>query len=357
MDGLVVSGGKRYGLQARRIDAAPLLQLLALGDVLPAGMRGWLQASSAGAVLEDVDVRGMRAGTLAATARIRGLHFAPVGNAPGMRGVDGWLQGDADGVRLRFDPQATVAFDWPVGFGVVHDFTFDGEAVAWRDGNGWSVRTPGLALVNPGIQVNVRGGMGFPGDGTRPRIDLAADIGVVQVSLARGFWVHHRMPKSTVQWLDAALRGGSLHDIHAVVTGDLDDWPFRTEGGRHGAGVFRVDARMRGGVLKFLPDWPAAENLDADIRFEADGFSVAGRRPPRRGAGVLVQGRHRAFRARGAGDRCGGSGRREGLPRAAPRQPVAKDLWRDDGQPAGGRAGPGAVPPAAAVPPRPAAAA
>ena len=277
MDGLVVRGGQRYGLQARRIDAAPLLQLLALGDVLPLGMRGWLQASSAGAVLEDVDVEGVRGGVVSATARIRGLHFAPVGNAPGMRGVDGWLQGDADGVRLRFDPQAVFAFDWPAGFGVVHQFTADGEAVAWRDGNGWSVRTAGLALVNPDLQVKVRGGMGFANDGTRPRLDLAADLGTAQVSLAHGFWVHHLMPKSTVDWLDAALKGGSLHDIHAVVAGDLDDWPFRTEGGRQGAGVFRVDARMQGGVLKFQPDWPAAEDLDADIRFEADGFTVAGR--------------------------------------------------------------------------------
>ena len=290
MDGLVVNGGQRYGLQARRIDAAPLLQLLALGEVLPAGMRGWLLASSAGAVLEDVDVRGVRSGALSASARIRGLHFAPVGNAPGMRGVDGWLQGDADGVSMRFDPQATATFDWPAGFGVAHDFNFDGEALAWRDGNGWTVRTPGLALVNPDLQVKVRGGMGFPGDGTRPRIDLAADLGDAQVALAHGFWVHHLMPKSTVQWLDAALKGGSLHDIHAVVTGDLDDWPFRTEAGRQGAGVFRVDAKMRGGVLKFQPDWPAAENVEADIRFEADGFTVAGRS---RIAGVPVS----AFKA------------------------------------------------------------
>ncbi|MEG2942199.1 MAG: YhdP family protein [Thermomonas sp.] len=276
MDGVMVSGGKRYGLQARRIDAAPLLQLLALGNALPAGMRGWLQASAAGAVLEDVDIQGVRAGAMSARARIRGLHFAPVGNAPGMRGVDGWLQGDADGVRLRFDPQATFAFDWPAGFGVVHEFNADGEAVAWRDGAGWSVRTSGLALTNLDLQVKVRGGMGFPNDGSLPRLDLAADLGTAQVSLAHGFWVHHLMPKSTVQWLDAALKGGSLHDIHAVVAGELDDWPFRTEGGRHGAGVFRVDAKMRGGVLKFQPDWPAAENLEADIRFEADGFTVAG---------------------------------------------------------------------------------
>ena len=84
------------------------------------------------------------------------------------------------------------------------------------------------------------------------------------------------MPKSTVEWLDAALQGGTLRDIHAVVAGDLDDWPFHTEAGRAGAGKFRVDARMRGGKLKFQPDWPAIEQLDGNIRFEADGFTIAG---------------------------------------------------------------------------------
>src|SRR5690606_22267081 len=159
LDGLAVQGGQAFGLQARRIDIGQALSLLALSDRLPAGLRGWLSGSDAGAVLEDVDLRGSRGGPLVARARIEGLHFAPVGaggrsgglhsapvgTRPGMRGVSGWLQGDRDGLRLRFDPAARVAFDWPAGFGAVHEFTLDGEAVLWRDGAGWSVRTPGLA--------------------------------------------------------------------------------------------------------------------------------------------------------------------------------------------------------------------
>jgi len=187
------------------------------------------------------------------------------------------LQGDADGVRLRFDPAATAAFDWPAGFGVVHEVTLRGDAVAWRDGASWTVRSPGLAIRGEQLAVDARGGIGFPDDGTRPRMDLAVDIGDVPVSAARGFWVHHRMSKRTVDWLDAALRGGSLHDVHAVVAGDLDDWPFRAEAGRAGAGKFRVDARMRNGTLKFQPDWPAMEQVEGDIRFEADGFTIAGK--------------------------------------------------------------------------------
>ena len=282
LDGIAVAGGQQFGLRAQKIDATPLLALLALSDRVPPELRQWLKASAAGAVLEDVDMAGVRGGALRVDARLRGLHFAPVGNSPGMRGIDAVLQGDADGVRLSLDPRATAAFDWPAGFGVVHQVSLDGDVVAWRAGSGWTVRTPGLAIRGEQLGVNARGGIGFQNDGTRPRLDLAVDIGDAPVSIARGFWVHHRMSKTTVDWLNAALQGGTLRDVHAIVSGDLDDWPFRSERtdqgpGRAAAGRFRVDARMQGGTLKFQPQWPAMEQVDADIRFEADGFAIAGK--------------------------------------------------------------------------------
>ncbi|MFT4178931.1 MAG: YhdP family protein [Thermomonas sp.] len=275
LDGLAVQGGEVFGMQAQRVDAAPLLAVLALSDGLNPGLRRWLAASAAGAVLQDFDLHGRRGGALQVQARIDGLQFAPVGNTPGMRGVQGWLQGDRDGLRLRFDPDAQVAFDWPVGFGVPHAFTLDGEAVAWRDGDGWTIHTPGLALGGD-LQLKARGGIGLPNDGTRPRLDLAVEIGETPVSKAPGFWIHHLMPKATVQWLDRALQGGRLHETRALVVGDLDDWPFRNEPGMAGAGLFRAQTHIRDGVLKFQPDWPAAERLDAEVRFVADGFSVDG---------------------------------------------------------------------------------
>ncbi|MBK9670310.1 MAG: hypothetical protein IPO74_10445 [Thermomonas sp.] len=95
-----------------------------------------------------------------------GLHFAAVGNSPGMRGVDAQLRGDADGLRLRFEPGAPVAFDWPAGFGMEHEVSLGGEAVLWREGAGWTVHTPGLAILGRQLDVNARGGIGFGNDGT-----------------------------------------------------------------------------------------------------------------------------------------------------------------------------------------------
>ncbi|HRO63679.1 YhdP family protein [Thermomonas sp.] len=277
LDGVAVAGGQRYGLRARRLPTAPLLQLAAISSALPGGTRHWLQAAAPEALLEDVDVRGARGDGLRASARIRDFRFNPVRHEPGMRGVSGWLQGDQDGLRMRFDRSAQVAFDWPAGFGVVHAFHLDGEAVLWREAEGWTVRTPGLKIDGGQLQAQARGGISFRNDGRMPHLDIAADIGDTPIALAHGFWIHHLMPKATVQWLDAALRGGTLRRVHAVVAGDLGDWPFRNEPGLAGAGVFRAEAHIDNGTIKFQPDWPAAERMDADLSFIADGFTVSGR--------------------------------------------------------------------------------
>lgn len=277
LDGIAAAGGHHDALRARRLQARPLLELATLGDTVPAGIRRWLRTAAPDATLEDVDIRRGDAGWLRASARVHGFRFDPVGVQPGMRGVGGWLQVDQDGLRLRFDPEPTVEFDWPAGFGVLHAFHLDGEAVLWRDGEGWTVRTPGLAIDGGQLQARARGGISFREDGRLPHLDIAADIGDTPIALAHGFWIHHLMPKATVEWLDAALRGGSLRQVHAIVAGDLGDWPFRDAPGLAGAGRFQADARIDNGTVKFQPDWPAAERMDARVSFVANGFSVSGR--------------------------------------------------------------------------------
>jgi len=277
LDGVAVEGGQRYGMRAARIDAAQLLALAALSDAFSPRLRQWLVASRPRLTVEDLQVRGVRGGGMQVNARVRDLQFTSVGRTPGVRGVNATLEGDAEALRLRFDPSASTSFDWPTGFGISHPVTLRGDAVAWREGDAWNVRTPGLAIASGQLRVNARGGVAFQNDGTRPRLDLAIDIGAAPVRLARQFWVRHAMRKPTVDWLNAALQGGTLHDVHAVIAGDLDHWPFRGEGGIAAPGKFRVDARLAGATVKFNPQWPAAENMDADLRFEGDGFAIDGR--------------------------------------------------------------------------------
>jgi uncharacterized protein (TIGR02099 family) len=79
------------------------------------------------------------------------------------------------------------------------------------------------------------------------------------------------MPPASIRWLDAALVSGRVEDGRAVVSGDLDDWPFRNQDG-----LFQADAHLAGTVLKFQPGWPATDRLDADVSFVGSGFTVSG---------------------------------------------------------------------------------
>jgi uncharacterized protein (TIGR02099 family) len=276
LDGLSVGGGQHQGLRARRLDIGPLLQVAALGDRLPPALRRWLVDAAPRGTATNLLVASAGS-ALRVSARLDDVGFAPVGHAPGFTGMGGDLIGDEAGFAMRFDPRAPFRFDWPAGFGVPHPARLDGSVAGWREGAGWRFGTGALRVRGSDFGANVRGGMWFQGDGTRPWIDLAADLDTTALPAAKGFWIHHMMPAAAIHWLDGALAGGRLEGAHAIVSGDLDDWPFRAAPGDPARGLFQVTARLADATLKFQPDWPAATHVDGDIAFVADGFHVSGK--------------------------------------------------------------------------------
>ena len=277
LDGLLLAGGARRALVAERIDAGALLALAPLVPAVPEALARWLAAARPGGVLHGVEVVGEAGGALRADARIEEFGFAVLGEAPGVRGLSGNLRGDAQGLVFTPDPEARVVVDWPMGFGPpAHEVRLRGEVVAWQDPSGWQVRTPALRIDGDGYGADVRGGMLFQGDGSLPGIDLAAELDEARVPIAKRFWIRHLMPEEAVEWLDSALVDGRVLEGRAVVSGDLDDWPFSAEGRNAGKGLFHAAARIEDGVVRFDPGWPAAVDLDARVDFVADGFRVDG---------------------------------------------------------------------------------
>lgn len=272
LDGLLLAGGNEYAVQAKRLEAAPLLSVLALSDRLEPGLRRWLVRAQPDLRVSKLALFGQRGGALRAQGHLDGVRFAAAGHAPGLDGMAGDFTGDGEGFALTLDPQARARFDWPSGFGVVHDLKLDGRIAGWREGAGWRVGTPALRVDGGDYTADVRGGLWFQNDGTRPWIDLAADLGPAPVPVAKKFWVRSHMSKAALDWLDSALQGGTVRDGHAIASGDLDDWPFKHENGR-----FEATAHIVGGLIKFSPEWPAVDRLDADVAFIANGFSLHGR--------------------------------------------------------------------------------
>ena len=271
LDGLVLAGGKQWALRADEVDAQPLLAVLSLSDRLEVSTRRWLAQANPRARLSGVSITGTQAGVDNAEGRLADAGFDPAGDRPGISGLAGNFNGDADGFVLKLDPRTPLRVDWPSGFGVVHDVTLGGQLAGWREGEGWQVGTSSLRIRGKDYGAQVRGGLWFQGDGSRPWMTLAADIDQAPIVAAKGFWIRHRMPKAALQWLDQALLDGQLHDGQAIVSGDLDNWPFIRNDGR-----FEASARIQQGRFKFNPQWPVLEQVDAEVRFIGNRFTLDG---------------------------------------------------------------------------------
>ncbi len=272
LDGLHLGGGHDFALRGRRIDATPLLRVAALSTALEPGLRQWLYHAAPVLRFADVDIAGRVGGAMHGAGELEEAAFAAVGDSPGLSGLRGRFEGDGQALALQLRPAHAMHFDWPTGFGVVHDLKLDGQAVVWREGAGWRVATPAMRVQGNDYAANVRGGLWFQGDGTRPWINVAAELDDVPITAAKGFWVRSHMSQEAVDWLDGALVDGQLRGGIGLAVGDLDDWPFDGNDGR-----FEAGGRIDNGTLRFSHDWPAMTGVDADIAFIANGFALQGK--------------------------------------------------------------------------------
>ncbi len=272
MDGIRVrSDGQRWAAQADHVALGPLLQVADLSDRLPTGLRHWLGRAKPSGSLRDVEARGIGKQLSSIQAQASALGFQSVGDAPGLEGVAGRIQGDGEGLSLQLDPKARMIFDWPRGFGVPHPITARGTVALWREGAGVRLGTGDLHIQGGGYSADARGGLWFQNDGTRPWIDIAAQLGESEVPVARKFWIRHLMSPGAIEWLDMALIDGRVKNGRAIISGDLDDWPFTGNNGR-----FEARADIAQAQLRFQPDWPVIQHANLHAAFIGPGMKVQG---------------------------------------------------------------------------------
>ena len=268
IDDFWMGRGETAQIKAKRIDVAPLLALAALSDRLPQGVSAWLAEAAAEGTVTALDVRLAQDDQLFGSARLEDVGFAPVGRRPGLRGLGGEAQFDGDGAALTLKAPA-FALDWPSEFGPALPLGLEGQLALWRDGDGWSVGSDDLALRAPGLAFNSRFALGVQADGTRPTLELAADLEDFDLVAAKRFWLQTAMKPPVQNWLNMALVSGQARKGRLVMAGDLDDWPFR-----NGDGGLDASVQLDDVTLKFNEAWPAAAGFSATARFTGPGMAL-----------------------------------------------------------------------------------
>lgn len=276
-----VSAGK---VQVDRLELAALSRLSAHFP-LPAAWRAPLAAVSVRGRLEGVQAEWPGGRPLAQgwslRARFAGLATAPWGQVPGVDGLSGEIDGDWRGGRYRIEatdgyldlpavfPEARIAL---AALQAQGDWTRDDGVLTWR------LRS--ATFENADAAGHAEGVYRADGQGAGD-IDLRA-----QLTRADGRAVWKYLPRKvnehTRQWLQQALKAGSVSDARLVLKGPLAGFPYH-EGE---AGEFLVTVPVSGAELHYAEGWPDIDRIDGTLRFEGAALSIEAPRARMLGVGL-----------------------------------------------------------------------
>ena len=254
------------------VELGPLLALAMLSDKPSDNLRRWLYLATPRGKLESLALDWSDGEHHTIDARLAQFGFQPVGKVPGAEGIAGMLRADAGVMNFELDARP-LTVNAPIMLRAPMVQSARGSINAWPTQPGWRIEAAGLELKGEDWGASVDGGVWLQGDGTRPFLDLRAQVAPGPVPAAKKFWIMNKMPAKAVKWLDDALIAGQITGGTAIVYGDADHWPFRNHEGR-----FEARAQLAATTLRFRHDWPAGENVAGEAVFinESIGLDLTG---------------------------------------------------------------------------------
>lgn len=222
------------------------------------------------------------------SARFRDAGFAPLGRAPGLRGLSGRLEGTQDAGHVTFaSPSATI--DWPRQWPQKVPLDLGGTIYWSRTPAQVLIATPRLELANRDARIALVAGLHWPIDGAGPWLDLSGRVQDVDVGDARLYLPRATLHPKTLAWLQRALVAGRIATARVAFRGPLRQFPFRD-----GSGTFRVGFDFDGATLAYGPGWPPLEKLAGHAEFLDQGLTV--RLRSARADGLTLSGGEADFR-------------------------------------------------------------
>jgi len=122
-----------------------------------------------------------------------------------------------------------------------------------------------IELEDDGMDVSTRLNATIA-SGQSPHLDMQSRFTAKDITAVKQ-WLPQNI--QFTRWANEAVNSGSVSDGSMLVFGHLSDFPYDS-----GEGVFRVNARVNDGHLRFLKEWPEVFNINGD--FKLNGLTLSG---------------------------------------------------------------------------------
>ena len=204
-----------------------------------------------------------------AHAKFRGVGFAPLGAAPGLRGLSGSLAGNESAGHVILDT-GTGVFNWPNQIPQPIEITLLKTSLYWRrDAEQLLVATSNLELRTRDATVHGKVAWRQPLDGSSPILTMADTVDNGNAGEAHRYLPHELLPSGALEWLNRAFVAGHVPHADAIFDGPVRRFPFRD-----GGGLFLIRFRVDHMTLDYREGWPRIENLAGQAEFRNQGMDV-----------------------------------------------------------------------------------
>lgn len=265
---------KALTLRASALELGLLKQVVALVPGVPGNAVNIVNTLNPRGSLENLRFEtaldGSRDGAFALKANVKNLAVDAWGGAPAGSGVQGYLEMDADGGFVDVDSNDVELF-LPRLFASAWHYDRVNARVHWAvNEDGFRIGSSGIEVRAPGLDGTVRFDLLNSRDAAGARVSefsLLVGMRSMDVGLRAAYLPTLPRLKPTMDWLQVALQGGRIYD---------SGFMLRTSTIPNAAGsssTFSTWYHVDNGNLQFLPDWPALDNIDAQV-FVRDGTVV-----------------------------------------------------------------------------------
>ncbi len=202
-------------------------------------------------------------------AKFQHAGYAPVGGAPGLRGIGGSIAGNESGGQVIIDTNTGV-FNWPRQFPQPVELTSLTANLYWkRTAQELLVASPDWVVKTRDGEIHGQVAWHQPADDTSPLLTLVANIQNGNAGNARNYLPRGLIAPSALAWLDRAFVAGRMPRADILFQGPVLKFPFRD-----GGGTFIARCALEGMTLDYSEGWPPVENLAATAEFRNQGMSA-----------------------------------------------------------------------------------
>lgn len=230
----------------------------------------WLQALQPGGVVQSLSAHIQHSEedqpSLQLQASLRDGQTLPGRGIPGFQGVHAdvvFYEGQGE-LQLYSDSAAITAPSLFADALAIQSLaaTFD---ITQHD-QGVRLFSDSIALSNQDIALQLQGEFDLQTDAG---MNLEGQFGSADVQRVPHYLPRGIMPPIVVTWLERALLQGEIAGGDVQFRGRFKDFPFPQD-----QGVFEVRADVRDLGLQFHPEWPLAEQVQAELVFRNAGMEV-----------------------------------------------------------------------------------